>query len=72
MRNKNSSMSRRGQGEWVKSSYSNAGGACVEVKFITGTVLVRDSKDKRVDQPVITFPAKGWTSFLSAVGDGLS
>ncbi|MFD9889239.1 DUF397 domain-containing protein [Amycolatopsis sp. NPDC059027] len=53
--------------EWFKSSHSNAGGSCVEVKLTSGGVLVRDSKDRRSGQPVIAVSANGWTSFLRAV-----
>lgn len=51
---------------WFKSSYSNAAGACVEIKFDEGAVLVRDSKDKRTDQPVLSIAAAQWRSFLSS------
>ncbi|MFE9386647.1 DUF397 domain-containing protein [Streptomyces sp. NPDC007025] len=55
---------------WRKSSYSNQdGGACVEVSDDFATLVpVRDSKAPH--GPVLTFPADGWSSFLSAVKVG--
>jgi hypothetical protein len=49
---------------WFKSSYSNAGGSCVETRLTSDVALVRDTKDRRPDQPVIEFSATAWTSFL--------
>ncbi|MFH9958393.1 DUF397 domain-containing protein [Streptomyces roseolus] len=55
---------------WRKSSYSNQdGGACVEVSDgFTHVVPVRDSKTPR--DPVLVFPAGGWSTFVSAVKTG--
>ncbi|GAA1400214.1 hypothetical protein GCM10009639_40940 [Kitasatospora putterlickiae] len=51
---------------WIKSSYSNNGGNCVEVSAsFPGTVPVRDSKDP--DGPTLLFPASAWRSFLAAI-----
>lgn len=52
---------------WRKSSHSNGdGGACVEVADgLTGVLPVRDSKVP--DGPVLVFPARSWTCFVSAV-----
>nr|BFD94366.1 hypothetical protein KitaXyl93_57260 [Kitasatospora sp. Xyl93] len=53
---------------WFKSSHSNTeGGACVEVALTTGTVRVRDSKDKT--GPQLTFTAKAWADFVSFARD---
>ena len=52
---------------WIKSSYSNPSGSCVEVKFDDGSILVRDSKDRRVGQPILSIPAPQWSSFLAVV-----
>ena len=49
---------------WFKSSYSNATGSCVEVNLSSDTTLVRDSKDRRSDQPVIGFSPTAWSFFL--------
>lgn len=55
---------------WRKSSYSNQdGGACVEVSDdFAAVVPVRDSKFPQ--GPVLSFPADGWSAFVSAVGGG--
>lgn len=47
---------------FVKSSYSNSGGDCVEVASLPDTAVVRDSK--RVDGPVLRFPAAAWARLL--------
>ncbi|MDH6706157.1 hypothetical protein P3T27_002880 [Kitasatospora sp. MAA19] len=55
--------------QWVKSSYSNNGGNCVEVSpGLTGLMPVRDSKDPQ--GPALLFPADAWQSFLSAIRSG--
>ncbi|MEU8506349.1 DUF397 domain-containing protein [Streptomyces brevispora] len=57
---------------WFKSSYSNNGGACVEVAANVaasrGMVPVRDSKD--LSGPVLTVPANAFTSFVAGVKAG--
>ncbi|MFI8460495.1 DUF397 domain-containing protein [Kitasatospora sp. NPDC085464] len=54
---------------WVKSSYSNNGGDCVEVAAdFPGLVPVRDSKDPQ--GPALVFPAEAWASFVAAVRGG--
>lgn len=55
------------RGGWFTSSYSNATGSCVEVKFSRNAILVRDSKDGRVDRPIIAVGSAGWRAFLDAV-----
>jgi uncharacterized protein DUF397 len=53
---------------WRKSSYSNsAGGSCVEIGYGLSAVFLRDSKDRRVGQPIIGLPSTGWGSFLNAI-----
>ncbi|MET8470693.1 DUF397 domain-containing protein [Streptomyces sp. NPDC006422] len=48
---------------FVKSSYSNTGGECVEVaRNVPRTVAVRDSKD--ADGPIVRFTPAGWTRFV--------
>jgi hypothetical protein len=49
---------------WFTSSYTNGSGACVEVKFDTGAVLVRDTKHRR---PIISVTTAGWSAFLNAL-----
>ena len=56
--------------EWVKSSYSDAnGGNCVEFSRnfaqTHAAVPVRDSKNPH--GPALSFPADGWSSFVSAL-----
>lgn len=57
---------------WFKSSYSNNGGACVEVAANVaasrGTVPVRDSKHP--SGPVLTVPANAFASFVAGVKAG--
>ncbi|MFE2601469.1 DUF397 domain-containing protein [Streptomyces sp. NPDC059396] len=57
---------------WVKSSYSNNGGTCVEwapaYASATGVVPVRDSKDP--SGPVLDFPAGAFASFVAGVKAG--
>jgi hypothetical protein len=50
---------------WFVSSFSSGAGSCVEVKFATsGAILVRDSKDKRSDRPVVGMLSPAWATFL--------
>jgi hypothetical protein len=65
--NQNASTSTAGLTGWRKSSYSNASGACVEVRFDHDAVMVRDSKDRRSGQPVISVSRKEWIAFLSGM-----
>ncbi|QXE36069.1 DUF397 domain-containing protein [Streptomyces sp. GMY02] len=57
---------------WVKSSYSNNGGTCVEwapaYASATGVVPVRDSKDP--SGPVLNLPADAFASFVAGVKAG--
>lgn len=54
---------------WRKSSFSNGGGACVEVASnVPGIVGVRDSKDK--DGLVLTFTPEEWHAFAAGIRDG--
>ncbi|ROQ76921.1 hypothetical protein EES39_23695 [Streptomyces sp. ADI92-24] len=57
---------------WVKSSYSDNGGTCVEWApshaYSTGTVPVRDSK--RPSGPMLTVPADAFASFVAGVKAG--
>lgn len=67
MSDKNVPAASTGRGGWFTSSYSNATGSCVEVKFSRNAILVRDSKDRRVGQPIIAVGAAGWRAFIAAV-----
>lgn len=57
---------------WIKSSYSDNGGACVEVAANLavphGTVPVRDSKNP--GGPVLDLPAASFASFVTGVKAG--
>ncbi|UQA93825.1 DUF397 domain-containing protein [Streptomyces halobius] len=54
---------------WVKSSYSNNGGDCVEVAAnLPDIVPVRDSKDPY--GPQLAFEPSAWSSFVSAAKAG--
>jgi Domain of unknown function (DUF397) len=51
-------------GNWRKSSYSGAdGGECVEVASTSGTVMVRDTKDR--DGSALSVPASAWKVFVA-------
>ncbi|WIY78134.1 DUF397 domain-containing protein [Streptomyces anulatus] len=57
---------------WFTSSYSENGGACVQVATNLaaphGIVPVRDSKD--VSGPVLTVPATAFSAFVAGVRAG--
>ncbi|MER7772224.1 Scr1 family TA system antitoxin-like transcriptional regulator [Kitasatospora sp. NPDC096140] len=54
---------------WLKSSYSNGGGDCVEVApGVPGVLPVRDSKDPH--GPQLTFDANAWQSFITGIKAG--
>jgi hypothetical protein len=52
---------------WAKSSYSDPnGGNCVEARHAsTGTVQVRDSKDRGT--PALSFSSICWQTFTAAI-----
>jgi hypothetical protein len=50
---------------WLKSSYSNGNGNCVEVADLSDAVAIRDSK--RPASPVLTSSVKGWRAFIGGV-----
>jgi len=53
---------------WFTSSYTNNGGACVQVRFDDAAVLLADSKN-RGRGPVITLSGSEWDDFVaSALG----
>lgn len=58
----------RAEDGWFVSSFTNGGGSCVQVRFAgEGTILVRDSKDRRVATPVMNVPSHGWAALLRNV-----
>ncbi|MEU2605651.1 DUF397 domain-containing protein [Streptomyces albus] len=54
---------------WLTSSYSENGGACVEVATnlapTHGTVPIRDSKNPT--GPTLTIPATAFTTFITSI-----
>ncbi|MGW3831441.1 DUF397 domain-containing protein [Streptomyces microflavus] len=58
--------------QWVKSSYSDNGGTCVEwaphTASTTGLVPVRDSKN--TTGPVLSIPAAAFSAFVTGVKAG--
>lgn len=58
---------------WFKSSFSNDGPNCVEVRIDSSEVHIRDSKYLRdpanlpANQPTISVPVSTWEAFLTAV-----
>lgn len=48
---------------WHKSSYSNTGGQCVEVRETPVGTDVRDTQNR--DAATLTFPAPEWRALLS-------
>ncbi len=54
---------------WRTSSYTNNGGACVEVADNQpGIVAVRDSKDRH--EPMLAFSREDWRAFVRTIKDG--
>lgn len=53
---------------WFKSSFSDIGQGCVEVRFDRGLVQVRDSKE--VAGPVLVFNRGEWEAFLLGAFSG--
>ncbi|WP_280357262.1 DUF397 domain-containing protein [Nocardia otitidiscaviarum] len=54
---------------WIKSSYSQHGGECVEVAYLDGGVVgVRDSKNPT--GPALIFNASEWSAFTTRVSTG--
>ncbi|MGW0708128.1 DUF397 domain-containing protein [Streptomyces sp. NPDC002643] len=54
--------------DWIKSSYSGNGNACVEAAPLPAAVAVRDSKTP--DGPALLIPATVFQSFIGGVRDG--
>ncbi|KAA2250187.1 DUF397 domain-containing protein [Solihabitans fulvus] len=50
---------------WIKSSRSTNNGECVEVAYVQGRMVARDSKNPAGG--VLTFPAIAWRAWLSAL-----
>jgi hypothetical protein len=52
-------------GDWLKSSYSNAGGSCVEVIVSVRHRKIRDTKNRRGGLLEVTKPA--WIALLATL-----
>ncbi|MBP2340744.1 hypothetical protein JOF41_006922 [Saccharothrix coeruleofusca] len=48
--------------QWFKSSYSANNGACVEVAFVPGGVMTRDSKNPQTGE--LRFTSAAWRALL--------
>jgi hypothetical protein len=55
-------------GQWRKSRGSESNGACIEVRYVHGTIQVRDSKNP--NGPVLDFTSDQWAAFVGSVVDG--
>ncbi|MER6914644.1 DUF397 domain-containing protein [Streptomyces sp. NPDC000594] len=55
-------------GQWLKSSYSNGNGNCIEVCLALDAVAARDSKVTH--GPEVTVNGSSWSAFVHAVKDG--
>ncbi|WP_026341389.1 DUF397 domain-containing protein [Actinomadura atramentaria] len=53
---------------WRKSTRSNDGGNCVELRNTRPSVDVRDSKDP--DGPVVTVPRAAWSALHTKIQSG--
>jgi hypothetical protein len=59
----------RSRAVWRTSSYSNNGGACVEIADnLPGVVAVRDSKDR--NGPVLVLTSAQWREFTAGIRAG--
>jgi hypothetical protein len=54
-----------GSAVWLKSSFSDHNGSCVEVALLGTAVGIRDSKDG--GSPHLTIGSAGWATFLASV-----
>lgn len=58
-------MSHPVHGQWYKSTRSDGGNYCVEVRHNAATTLVRDAKGFG-SGPILEFPAAAWSAFLAS------
>lgn len=56
------------QGGWFKSSLSDTGGGCVEVRFVDGGVEVRHSKNP--GGAVLKYTDEEWDAFNAGAARG--
>jgi Domain of unknown function (DUF397) len=63
----------RDEDGWFVSSFTNGGGSCVQVKFAgQDAILVRDSKDRRAQSPIIGVPSHSWATLLNIISSNQS
>lgn len=59
-----------GQASWMKSTFSNMNGSCVEVSRLQDDRIgVRDTKENGVG-PVLVFTGPEWSAFLAGAKEG--
>ncbi|WP_280491980.1 DUF397 domain-containing protein [Nocardia asiatica] len=60
-----------GWSDWEKSPFSDHGNACVEVRFGSEEVQIRDSKYRGDEalRPIISIPVDLWGQFLAIVSE---
>ncbi|WP_067971002.1 DUF397 domain-containing protein [Nocardiopsis trehalosi] len=51
--------------QWAKSSYSTAGGDCLEARVADNAVQVRDTQNRGAGH--LAFPGDAWQAFLAGV-----
>ncbi|MFL6123423.1 DUF397 domain-containing protein [Actinophytocola sp.] len=54
-----------GSAVWLKSSFSDHNGSCVEVALLGTAVGIRDSKD--TGWPHLTVGSAGWAAFIESL-----
>lgn len=58
-------MKKSVMSQWYKSTFSDAGKDCVEVRHDPAATLVRDTKDNGLG-PILAFPADMWSTFIDS------
>lgn len=58
------------ESRWRVSTFSFANGNCAEIASDSGTVLVRDTKDR--SGPVLRFASGEWARFIQGIKKGAS
>jgi hypothetical protein len=53
--------------DWRTSSATHDGASCVKVGCDSGRIGVVDSNEKRPEAPVLSFDARTWQMFISAI-----
>ncbi|MET7995279.1 DUF397 domain-containing protein [Amycolatopsis sp. NPDC005232] len=58
-------MSEKFAGQWIKASYSNGSGNCVEAAVLPTAVGIRDTKARETGHLTVTPSA--WVAFTEAI-----